>query len=268
MRESRLIDRLEAADPAASLEGYSEGEIQARLLALRSADPSGPHRRRRLAATALAGAALIAIALALLPADRGHRLPGPVEALAAKLAKPGGILHTVSDSGMLQIERWEALDRSASREVTRLGGGSPLEMVEDGDAIVVYSGRDNRLTRYGPADHPPARCWSCLVVTFGEQVRDGTIRRSGEATVRGRRAIVVEIEPQPAHGDPARLYVAEDDGALLRIEMDGGRRGTLRQDFVAFEVLDDTAANRRLLEMTPHPGADVVKAGRDTPPPP
>src|SRR5215218_1491510 len=101
MRESRLIDRLEAADPAASLEGYSEGEIQARLLALRSADPSGPHRRRRLAATALAGAALIAIALALLPADRGHRLPGPVEALAAKLAKPGGILHTISDSGML-----------------------------------------------------------------------------------------------------------------------------------------------------------------------
>jgi hypothetical protein len=267
-----LIDRLEAADPAAELEAYSETEVQAQLQAIRSAQPRIPRRRRRTTALALAATGLVAVALALLPADRQHRLPGPVEALAAKLAVPGGILHTVSDSGLFRTERWQALDGHASRELTRLGGGYALETVEDRHGTAVYSQRDDRLTRYARTDDGPrdggADCWTCLVLAFDEHVRDGTLRRSGEATIQGRAAIVVTVEPQLTDDEPARLYVAADDGTLLRIEMDTARARPIRQDFVGFEVLEDTAANRGLLEMTSHPGADVVTAGRDTPPPP
>jgi hypothetical protein len=183
-----------------------------------------------------------------------------VEALAAQLTRRGAIVHFVSDARLMHIEAWIALDGSASRELSSLGpGGDVMEAVVHGDRAAAYSERDNRLIRYGRAKGPGANglCWPCLVVDLKRSLREGVLRPAGQAVVDGRRADVLRLNGRL----PTRLYVAKRGGALLRIELDT-ERGTMRQDFRTFEVLDGTPAHRRLLEMAPHPGARVVDKPR------
>jgi hypothetical protein len=269
--ENSVTDRLQAADPAAGLEPYDEAELRRRIAAITAALEPQPRRRRpaprrptrrmaRLALVAGAAACATAAVLALLPAGQSRRLPGPVEALAAQLTRPGAIVHFVSDARLMHVEAWIALDGSASRELSSLGPGADVmeSVVHDGRAAA-YSQRDNRLIRYGRVKGRGASglCWPCLVVNLRRSVRHGVLRPAGETVVDGRPADILRLSGRL----PTRLYVARVGGALLRIELDT-ERGTIREDFRTFEVLDGTPAHRRLLEMAPHPGARVVDKPR------
>jgi hypothetical protein len=254
MRENDLIDRLESADPAAALAPATDEELRRRMDAITAA----PRPRRpwpRLVLAAAAGACAIVAALALLPTQGSPRVPGPVAALAAELTRPGAIVHYVSESQMVRIEAWVAVDGSASRELSRLGpAGAVMETVVHGHRAAVYSQRDDRLTRIAHvARAPSSLCWPCLVARLQRSERQGLLRPIGDAVVDGREVVVLRL----AGSGSARLFVAKADGALVRIALDT-RRGTLRQDFSAFEVLDDTPAHRRLLEMSPHPDAHIA----------
>jgi hypothetical protein len=268
MRENVMIDRIEAADPATNLAPYGEEEIRRHVAAITAALPieprvirtrrPSPAQRRwlRLITLAAAGAAALVAALALLPAGGSRSLPRPVEALAADLTRPGAIAHYVSTSGMLRTEAWVALDGSASRELDQfVPGGAVMETAVGARGAAVYSQRDNVLTRYRRVAHSAsAVCLPCLVARLDTSVRDGLLRRTGAAVVDGRKVVVLRL----AGPAPARLFVAETGGALVRIELDT-QRGVFRQDFRRFEILDDTPAHRRLLAMSPHPGARLVQ---------
>lgn len=66
----------------------------------------------------------------------------------------------------------------------------------------------------------------------------------GGARVRGRAAHIVTVDPDPSIN--TRLYVARDDGDLLRLIHRRERRGRLRtivQDYAVFEVTDQRELN-------------------------
>jgi hypothetical protein len=76
-----------------------------------------------------------------------------------------------------------------------------------------------------------------VVVDPVRLVREGRLTLVGRATVRGRPAHIVTVDPDPSIN--TRLYVARDDGDLLRLMHRRERRGRLRtvvQDYVVFEV--------------------------------
>ena len=68
-------------------------------------------------------------------------------------------------------------------------------------------------------------------------VREGRLEVVSEAQVDGRPAYLVVVDPDPSQN--TRLYVAQDDGALLRLTHRRERAGRVRmivQDYAIFEV--------------------------------
>ena len=76
-----------------------------------------------------------------------------------------------------------------------------------------------------------------VVVDPVRLVREGRLEVVSEAEVDGRPAHLVVVDPDPSQN--TRLYIAQDDGTLLRLTHRRERRGRLRmvvQDYVVFEV--------------------------------
>jgi hypothetical protein len=76
-----------------------------------------------------------------------------------------------------------------------------------------------------------------VVVDPVRLVREGRLVVVVRATVRGRPAHLVTVDPDPSIN--TRLYIARDDGDLLRLthrRERGGRLRTVVQDYVVFEV--------------------------------
>ena len=102
-------------------------------------------------------------------------------------------------------------------------------------------------TRWGFTGHNPAdraradflmRPWrAAVVVDPVGLVREGRLTAVGRATIRGRAAHIAVVEPDPSLN--TRLYIARDDGDLLRIlhrRVRAGRMRTIVQDYLVFEV--------------------------------
>jgi hypothetical protein len=198
-------------------------------------------------------AALVAVLLLAGCGGGEDDLPRAVQTLERNLEAPRGVLHVVTDELRVVSEPnmpdlppmgwadevWLDLGGTGWRadRVTRDGG---FQQVADEHGVRTY-------TRGGFVDLDEAdgegedfllRPWRAgIVVDPVRLVREGRLTVVGEATVRGRPAHIVVVEPDPSQN--TRLYVARDDGDLLRILHRRERRGRLRtvvQDYVLFEV--------------------------------
>jgi hypothetical protein len=200
--------------------------------------------------------ALVATAVVLALAGCGgddDELPAEVAAFEQRLEAARGMLHVVTDElrvvpephmpdlppGGWSDEIWLDLGGRGWRahRTTRDGG---FLQVADERGVRTY-------TRFGFTGYEGAlredpdylmRPWrTSVVVDPVRLVREGRLTVVGRRTVRGRAAHIVVVEPDPAVN--TRLYIARDDGDLLRITYNGERDGRMRmivQDFLVFEV--------------------------------
>jgi hypothetical protein len=183
----------------------------------------------------------------------GDRLPAAVEAFERQLEAPHGVLHVVTDE-LRVVPEPRAPDLSPggwSDEVwLDLGGRGwrAHRTIRDGGFLQIADARGVRTyTRFGFTDYDSAagerpdflmRPWRAgVVVDPVRLVRDGRLTVVGRATVRDRPAHLVVVEPDPSLN--TRLYIARDDGDLLRLTHRTEREGRLRtivQDYVFFAV--------------------------------
>ncbi len=211
-------------------------------------------RGRRSRGTVTGMPRLVAIALLLAVAGcGGDRLPGPVAAFERDLEADRGVLHVVTDELRIEPEAglpslppgggndevWLVLGGSGwrAKRTTRDGG---FEQVADAEGIRTYlhgalvdvDSPDGEVPDYR------LRPWRAgMVVDPVRTVRDGRLRVLGETDVDGRPAHVLAVEPDPSLD--TRLYVASDDGTLLRITHRRERADRVRtiiQDYAVFEV--------------------------------
>jgi hypothetical protein len=196
----------------------------------------------------------LAVALLLLLAGcGGGELPDSVRSFEEQLEEQRGVLHVVteqirvvSEPNMPDLppagwsdEVWLDLGGSGWRAHRTTGDGG-FEQIADAEGIRTYA-------RGGLVDHDSAdgeapdflmRPWRAGVVLDPVRlVRDGRLEVVSETEVEGRPAYLVVVHPDPSRN--TRLYVAQDDGELLRLTHRRERAGRVRivvQDYAVFEV--------------------------------
>ena len=183
----------------------------------------------------------------------GSELPDAVESFERELEATHGVLHVVteqirvvSEPNMPDLppsgwsdEVWLDLGGSGWRAARTTGDGG-FEQIADERGISTYA-------RGGLVDHDAAageapdylmRPWRAGVVLDPVRlVRGGRLEVVSEARVEGRPAHLVVVDPDPSLN--TRLYIAQDDGTLLRLTHRRERRGRVRmvvQDYAVFEV--------------------------------
>jgi hypothetical protein len=183
----------------------------------------------------------------------GVELPEAVESFEDQLEAQRGVLHVVteeirvvSEPNMPDLppagwsdEVWLDLGGSGWRAQRTTGDGG-FEQIADARGVRTYA-------RGGLVDHDAAdgeapdflmRPWRAgMVLDPVRLVREGRLEVVSEAKVDGRPAYLVVVDPDPSQN--TRLYIAQDDGALLRLTHRRERAGRLRmvvQDYAVFEV--------------------------------
>jgi hypothetical protein len=202
-------------------------------------------------------ALILAFGLALSGCGGGagddDQLPAAVEAFERRLEAPRGVLHVVTDELRVVPEPWmpDLPPGGWSDEVwLDLGGRGwrAHRTTRDGGFLQVADARGVRTyTRFGytgynaaEAEHPDflMRPWRAgIVVDPVRLVREGRLTVVGRATVRDRPAHMLVVDPDPSLN--TRLYVARDDGDLLRVIHRADRGGRMRliiQDYLVWEV--------------------------------
>jgi hypothetical protein len=203
------------------------------------------------------------LALVLVLAGCGgsaDELPQGVEAFEQRLEASNGVLHVVTDElrvvredrmpdlppGGWSDEIWLDLGGAGWRahRTTRDGG---FEQVADARGVRTYTrgGFAGLDSAAGEAPDFRLRPWRAgIVVDPVRLVREGRLTVVGQATVRGRPAHIVTVDPDPSLN--TRLYVERDDGDLLRLTHRRERAGRVRtvvQDYLVFEVRDQRRLN-------------------------
>ena len=197
----------------------------------------------------LAGAALLLV----LAGCGGSDLPNAVQSFERDLEATHGTLHVVTEEirvvpepNMPNLppagwsdEVWLDLGGSGwrARRTIRDGG---FEQVADETGVRTYTsgGFVNFDSAEGEDPEFLMRPWRAGVVLDPVKlVREGRLDVVSEAEVGGRPAYLVVVEPDPSLS--TRLYIAQDDGSLLRLTHRTERRGRLRmvvQDYAVFEA--------------------------------
>jgi hypothetical protein len=195
----------------------------------------------------------VAVLVVLAGCGGGDELPESVRTFEQRLEAPRGVLHVVTEEirvvpepnmpdlplGGWSDEVWLDLAGSGWRahRTTRDGG---FEQVADEQGVRTYA-RGGLVGRDAAAGEDPdflMRPWRAgVVVDPVRLVREGRLEVVSEAEVDGRPAYLAVVDPDPSQN--TRLYIAQDDGTLLRLTHRRERRGRLRmvvQDYVVFEV--------------------------------
>jgi hypothetical protein len=192
-----------------------------------------------------------ALLLVLAGCGGGDDLPEAVRSFEQRLEAQRGVLHVVTDElrvisqpplpdlppGGWSDEIWLDLGGRGWRadRTTRDGG---FRQVADQRGIRTFARGGFVGAHQG--EHPDflMRPWrAASVVDPVRLVRDGELTVIGRATVNDRPAYIVVVDPDPFVS--TWLYVARDDGDLLRIAHRRERAGLMRtvvQDYVVFEV--------------------------------
>jgi hypothetical protein len=294
---TRLDEALRGLDPVDPDEPvHADEALLARIL--RTPYPATPvrHRRRRAPLALLGAACAVAAGLVLL-LPHGPRTDALAAAVHA-VTRPNTILHfreqwtapgtSVSPrQDLFQLEVWQAGDGSRERTIeTSPGGASSEEVwspagtrtwVAKSHEIVVYdrrhAGRPPRPGAVGLSGHDIGDPRTLLQRARGGDAR---IIRLPDATVDGvpvRRFHVGRCHVVPGRSVryAAVVSVSRETSLPVRVEQPPCRRAPAGQvgltleeqpgftvDYVMFEVLPADRANRRLLDMSPHPGAKTV----------
>jgi hypothetical protein len=180
----------------------------------------------------------------------GDQLPAEVAAFEQRLEAPRGTLHVVTDElrvvpepympdlppGGWSDEVWLDLGGRGWRahRTTRDGG---LLQVADARGVRTYTRFGYTGARRDEPGYLMAPWKTSGVVDAVRLVREGRLAVVGRRTVRGRAAHIVVVDPDPRLN--TRLYIACDDGDLLRITYNDERGGRMRmivQDYLVFEV--------------------------------
>ena len=198
-------------------------------------------------------AALTILVLAGCGGGSGDELPGAVESFERRLEASRGALHVVTDEvrfvhedGLPDLppfgwsdEVWLDLGGGGWRahRTARDGG---FQQVADARGVSTFMRGGFVGLEAADGEHPDflMRPWrASMVVDPVRLVREGRLRVAAETRLRGREAYIVLVEPDPSTG--TRLYVAADDGDLLRIthrRERAGRVRTLIQDYLVYEA--------------------------------
>jgi hypothetical protein len=199
-------------------------------------------------------AAIAAVLLALAGCGgSGDDLPLAVESFERRLEAPRGVLHVVTDElrfvhedglpdlppGGWSDEVWLDLGGAGWRahRTARDGG---LQQVADERGVRTFTrGGFVGLDAAGGEDPDfLLRPWRAgAVLDPVRLVREGSLSVVGGATVRGRAAHLVVVDSDPSLN--TRLYIARDDGDLLRLTHRRERAGRTRivvQDYLVYEV--------------------------------
>jgi hypothetical protein len=197
--------------------------------------------------------AAVVLVLLLGGCGGGDDLPEAVKSFEQQLESDRGVLHVVteeirvvSEPNMPDLppagwsdEVWLDLGGSGWRaqRTTRDGG---FEQVADVRGTRTYA-RGGFVVNDPPDGEAPdflMRPWRAGVVLDPVSlVREGRLEVVAEAQVEGRPAYLVVVDPDPSQN--TRLYVAQDNGALLRLTHRRERAGRVRmvvQDYAIFEV--------------------------------
>jgi hypothetical protein len=187
-------------------------------------------------------------------------LPSTIASFERRLETQRGVLHVVTEqirvvpepnmpslppSGWSD-EVWLDLGGSGWRAHRTTGDGG-FEQVADEHGIRTYSRGGLVDVDTADGEHPDflMRPWRAGVVVDPVQlVRDGRLDLVAEAEVGGEPAYLVVVDPDPSSN--TRLYIAQDDGALLRLTHRRERRGRVRmivQDYAVFEVGEPRLSN-------------------------
>jgi hypothetical protein len=183
----------------------------------------------------------------------GDDLPEAVQTFEERLEASRGTLHVVTDEIRVAPERYlDDLPPEGWSDEVWLDlagrGWRAHRTTRDGGFLQVADERGVRTyTRFGYTGHERAegkdpdflmKPWrAAVVVDPVGMVREGELTVVGRAVVRGRYAYIVTVDPDPSVN--TRLYVAEDDGKLLRLTHRHERGGVMRtvvQDYLVFEV--------------------------------
>lgn len=197
---------------------------------------------------------LASVALLLVFAGcGGSDLPDAVESFERELEATDGVLHVVteqirvvSEPNMPDLppsgwsdEVWLDLGGSGWRAQRTTGDGG-FEQIADERGIRTYArgGLVDQDAADGEAPDYLMRPWRAGVVLDPVRlVREARLEVVAEAHVAGRPAYLVVVDPDPSQN--TRLYIAQDDGTLLRLTHRRERRGRVRmvvQDYAVFEV--------------------------------
>jgi hypothetical protein len=205
-------------------------------------------------------AAALVLALAGCAGGGDDELPAAVRSFEQRLEAPRGVLHVVTDELRFVSERnmpdlppggwsdevWLDLGGAGWRahRTTRDGG---FLQVADRHGLRTFA-RGGFTGFESAEDKEPGFLmdpWRAhLVADPVSLVRGGELTLVGRAEVDGRAAYIVVVEPDPYLN--TRLYVARDDGDLLRLIHRGERAGRVRtivQDYLLFEVTGQRPRN-------------------------
>jgi hypothetical protein len=197
-----------------------------------------------------------ALALAVALAGCGGSadgLPRAVQGFERELETPRGVLHVVTDElrvvpeeGLPSLppagwrdEVWLDLGGTGWRAHRTTGDGGFLQ-VADARGVRTFTNGGYAGLDSAEGEDPDflMRPWRAgVVVDPVRLVRDGRLFVVGRATIRGRAAHLVVVEPDPSEN--TRLYIASDNGDLLRIthrRERAGRERVIVQDYDVFEV--------------------------------
>jgi hypothetical protein len=183
----------------------------------------------------------------------GDELPAAVESFERRLEAPRGTLHVVteeirfvSEPNMEDLppagwsdEVWLDLGGSGWRAHRTTGDGG-FEQVADARGVrTVVRGSfvDHDSAEGEPPDYLMRPWRAAIVVDPVRLVREGRLEVVSETEVDDEAAYLVVVDPDPSRS--TRLFIAQDDGALLRLTHRSERRGRMRmvvQDYAVFEV--------------------------------
>lgn len=184
-----------------------------------------------------------------------------LSALADEVSGQGRILHVLERTIQLtpdgnprgdvhEEESWTLLgDATVSR--FRIGTGRDAEQgAADHRGSSDYDPRSNAVTVVRQPGEGAKMAAELPVVRMARDAGNGKLRVAARPVIDGRRTLKIEV-------DDGAWYIAQDAPELVRRELRLPGGGIQRTDFLTFEVLDATPANRELLRIQAPPNARV-----------
>jgi len=263
---------LRAANPVPDPEAVVDPAVRTatleRVLARTVASPrrrrAVPPRRVAVRRGTIATGVTVAAVGTLLIAGEQRSAPqrfAVLSALADEVSGQGRILHVLERTIQLtpdgnprgdvhEEESWTLLgDATVSR--FRIGTGRDAEQgAADHRGSSDYDPRSNAVTVVRQPGEGAKMAAELPVVRMARDAGNGKLRVAARPVIDGRRTLKIEV-------DDGAWYIAQDAPELVRRELRLPGGGIQRTDFLTFEVLDATPANRELLRIQAPPNARV-----------